>query len=103
MNTFEAADVILRMDYKPGYTMTVRDCSLQSVTVSFSMRVPDATTPEHATITVRKVRKIWAGQLAHMTESDFVAEMRRHWHELELHEADEWLRLDEKPVKTAHR
>ncbi len=91
---------LTRITYKPGSSFRVSDSYLDvgAIELILEMRVPN-THPPHDVVSIRTGRIVdWPP----VSERDFLDLVRAVVHQFELHEADEWLRLDGKIAFNPH-
>lgn len=118
MTIEELKDLLSRITYKPGSTISACSETPETVRLSFEILVPDV---EKSVVKCVKLggssfstsyelagpgthimlqRFLWLHTLS--TEEQVTRFISHAWKELEAHEVDEWLKLDGEPVTEPH-
>ena len=91
-----------RLSYKPNSHLSARRESWGDfVTIRVALSVPDVEQPEKLA-PVTASYSLSLAELAHWTEDHAIRFIQTQWRRLELHEGDEFFRLDGRPVTDPH-
>ena len=116
MRYHEAKDLVEKLTYKPGWTITPRDSHDFTwemdgtrgyrvpaiLHIDLQHRAPDSTAPSMMPIRIVSGYAYDTASLRDMPKDFFLGDIRRQLHTLECHEVDEWLKLDGKHVVDPH-
>lgn len=84
---------LTRITYKPGWRFhLVHDNGYGGMVLHIVAFLPDATNPKHPIIPVKLDARVT--DTAKLSEENFLAFVQRQIQKLELHEVDEWLKVD---------
>ena len=90
-------DLVQRVTYKQNSTISMRPGAGEEsyvVRLVLSMQVHNAKFPAEHPTTIALEKKLTRNELDKLTEFRFMERLRQWWTEFELHEVDEWLKLD---------
>jgi hypothetical protein len=94
--------LVSRLSYKPNTKLSVMECSGGSIVVRFFMCVPDITRRVSDGFGVNNMVAMEPEHILNQTEDHLIHVIQAMIVQTEMHEVDEWLRVEGVPVRDPH-
>lgn len=93
--------LISKVTYKPGVTIKLDKRTNTSIALIFTWQTKD-TRNGLVEVPLMSTEYYSFKDMESLSDAQIFAKIRRQVHEMELHEADEWLKFEDKPIKDPH-
>lgn len=103
MKLKDLEDLLKRITYKPEFQMICRiESCADLIDIRFSRMVKDATGMQKGYIPLYQIISFTGDALEHMDEKEMLMRIYNGLIEFEIHEMNEWLKVDGKCFKEPH-